>query len=77
MGTPKNVQKKVLDALKDQLNPITDSEGSSLSGGFASGSADADAEGIDVNISCPENSKCNVVAGCGGTTTPTKPTTSA
>jgi len=77
MGTPKNTQKKALDALKDQLQPLSGDEQGALAGGFSSDAAEAvDAES-ELNVGCPTNRKCNVVAGCGGTTTPTTPTTSA
>jgi len=77
MGTSKNTEKKALDALKEQLQPLSGNEQGALAGGFSSDAAEAiDAES-ELNIGCPENSKCNVVAGCGGTTTPTTPPTSS
>jgi len=71
MGTDKNsLRKKVLDALKDELQGVSEDENQQLTGGFSGGSAESVAPIDDVNVgSCGANkSSCNpnMVAGCGG-----------
>lgn len=61
-------QKRVLDVLKEQLQPLTESEGESLTGGVASGTANPDDIDPTLNVGCGEkNSGCptNTVSGCG------------
>lgn len=55
--------KKVLDSLKEKLEPLTEAEGDSLTGGFASGTADPDGIDPTLNVSCPTNSHCTVNSG--------------
>jgi hypothetical protein len=69
----KNIQKRVLDALKDELQPLSDDGNTLLTGGFASGGQDPIAEfDPSTNINCGGgggNACCvgkptNSVAGC-------------
>jgi hypothetical protein len=69
MSTEKkqNVQKRVLDALKNEFQPLTEADGESLTGGFASAAGANEADALDINVPCNEtsNTSCNTVAGCG------------
>jgi len=67
MGTDKNsLKKKVLDALKDELQSVSESENEQLTGGFSGSTIDTVAPIDDINVPC-NNKGCtsNTVAGCG------------
>jgi hypothetical protein len=67
MGTDKNsLKKKVLDALKDELQTVSETENEQLTGGFSGSTADTIAPIDDINVPC-NNKGCtsNTVAGCG------------
>lgn len=66
-----STQKKVLDALKEELKPVTGSEEASITGGYASGTADMNSDTDDMpvveNVPCNQpNGICNTLAGCAG-----------
>lgn len=69
MGTEKNsLKKKVLDALKDELQSVSESENEQLTGGFSSATPNSTLPIDDVNVPCnSKNTSCptNTVAGCG------------
>lgn len=75
MGTDKNsLKKKVLDALKDELQSVSEAENEQLTGGFSGGSIESMAPIDDINVPCNTSNKgcpTNSVAGCGGSTSPT------
>jgi hypothetical protein len=74
MGNQKEIKKKVLDVLKEELQPISEQDGAALTGGFtgAAGNADSLLPIDDINVPCNvKNTSCptNTVANCGGSTT--------
>ncbi len=67
MGNEKEIKKKVLDVLKEELQPISEQDGSTLTGGFTSTDYSAAKLPIDdLNVPC-NNKTCttNTVSGCG------------
>jgi len=69
-----NVEKKILDTLKENLQSLTNEEEDRLSGGFASIGTENEEDGIvDINTLTDTTNKCSInnVAGCHGGQPPT------